>query len=76
MINPVRYLKVIGTPDGGLLNFQTQHPYQIGSLRVLINGMFRKAELDDGFLELGGSDFRMKVAPKAGDTIWAFYNEA
>ena len=72
----VKFLEAIGTPDGSRKDFETQHPYQVGTLRVSINGMFRRAELDDGFLEIGGSAFRMKVAPAAGDTVWTFYREA
>ena len=72
---PVRFLAAIGTPDGALVDFQTQHPYQAGTLRVLINGIYRRADLDNGFDELGGSDFRMKVAPRTGDTVWTFYRK-
>ena len=73
---PVRYLEAVGTPNGSLTAFETQTAYQSGSLRVLINGMFRRAALDDGFVEGVAPAFEMKVAPGTGDTIWTFYREA
>jgi hypothetical protein len=44
-------------------------------LRVLINGIFQRATLDDGFVESAPPEFEMKVAPVAGDTVWTFYRE-
>lgn len=72
---PVRFREAVGTPDGVLTDFETQRPYRVGTLRVSINGMFRRPDLDDGFVELGESAFRMRVAPRTGDTIWTFYRE-
>lgn len=72
---PVRFRRAVGVADGTRTDFATQHPYQAGTLRVLINGILQRAELDDGWVELGGADFRMKVAPFAGDVVWTFYRE-
>lgn len=73
---PVRYLRAVGGPDGSRTIFETQRAYQLGSLRVLINGIKRFADLDNGFVETAPPAFEMKVAPRAGDTIWTFYREA
>lgn len=72
---PVRFLPAVGVPNGSTTAFETQTAYQSGTLRVLINGMFRRAELDDGFAEGVAPAFEMKVAPRAGDTVWTFYRE-
>jgi hypothetical protein len=72
----VRFLPAVGLPDGVRTGFETQSPYQIGTLRVLINGMLRRADLDNGFVEGSSPAFELKVAPREGDTIWTFYREA
>jgi hypothetical protein len=75
---PVRFLRAQGTPDGMKTDFETVQPYQVGTLRVLVNGIFRKDDLGNGYLETdpGTGEFEMKIAPKAGDTLWTFYREA
>lgn len=75
---PIRFLRAVGAPDGARTDFETVRPYRVGSLRVLVNGLLRKPELDDGYLETdpGAGEFEMKVAPTSDDTLWTFYREA
>ena len=71
-----RFVPAIGTPDGVRTTFETQSVYQLGTLRVLINGIHRDPDLDNGFVEGAPPVFELKVAPRTGDTVWTFYREA
>jgi hypothetical protein len=73
---PVRFREAVGVPDGSRTVFETHRAYRSGSLRVLINGTLRRADLDDGFVETAPPEFEMRVAPATGDTVWTFYREA
>jgi hypothetical protein len=71
----VRFLQAVGVPDDVRTEFETQTAYQVGTLRVLINGLFRDPDFGNGFVEGTPPVFEMKVAPREGDTIWTFYRE-
>lgn len=64
---------VFGVVDGVNRDFQTAREYVPGTLRVFLNGILKRGDLDDGWLELGGTLFRMKVAPRIADQIGASY---
>lgn len=60
-------------PDGVNTDFQTSVTYKSGTVSVWLNGIRLVAELNTGFLELGGNTIRMKEAPLPGDSIQAMY---
>ena len=65
--------KAIGTPDGVLLDFETQFDYIAGTLRVWLNGQLKLAVNDDGFTETGANTFQMKEAPRPTDVLFTLY---
>lgn len=71
-----RFVPTVEAADGARVDFTTPTEFLAGSLRVFQNGLALDDSLDDGFVEGAPPAFEMKVAPRAGDTIWAFYREA
>lgn len=71
-----KLLRAVGIPDGATVAFETQTPYEPGTLRVLLSGRYLDASLDNGFVEGVPPAFEMKVAPRANETLWTFYREA
>lgn len=63
-------------PDGVTTDFSVTAAYNPRSVSVWHNGIKLEPDLDDGFTELGGSTFRMKIAPLTEDTIQAEYDPA
>jgi hypothetical protein len=62
-----------GTADGHNTVFELPRPYVPKSLVVYLNGRASVATFDDGWVELGGRKLQMKVPPRPGDTIMAFF---
>lgn len=62
-----------GAIDGFNTIFYTPTAYLSGSLRVWRNGVLLRADLVDGWVELGAGKFQMKEPPKAGDTLTVYY---
>jgi len=63
-----------GSPAYGIINginkmFTVRTTYVPGTLRVHLNGVMREKEDADGWEELGGKRFKLKVAPVKGDRI-------
>lgn len=67
---------LLGDVNGANTDFQTPAPYVPGSLAVWVNGQLRRADLNDGWQELGGSGVRMKQVPQPGDVLQAFFRPA
>lgn len=65
--------RVSGFVDGSNQVFETVVPYQAGSLQVLLNGVLKDKQRDDGWDEIGGKLFRMKKPPQPGDFVGAYY---
>lgn len=72
MANPV-IKQAIGTVDGINTTFQTQVPYQTGSVRAFVNGLVRVQGDEDGWTEGGGSTIELTEAPKTGDRVSFYY---
>lgn len=68
------YTEVAIGPINGLnQNFQTSGTYIAGTLNIYVNGQLRRKDFVDGFNELGGKDFQMKIPPKNDSVIQARY---
>lgn len=65
--------QVGGIPDGTNTLFETKEPYKPGTLNAILNGQVKAANRDDGFVELGNKQFRMKQPPLSDDTVGACY---
>ncbi len=65
--------RVSGIPDGVNTLFKTLVPYKNGTLSAMLNGQVKKASRDDGFVELGNMQFRMKIPPLSDDVVGACY---
>jgi len=70
-------VEAIGDVDGVNRDFNTSTPYAPGSLQIFRNGRLVTRDLDDGYEEVDpvNMTFRMKVAPKGGDVLFAFWVE-
>lgn len=62
-----------GVCNGVNTVFVTPSPYLAGSVRVWLNGELLRADLENGWVELGESRIAMKVPPVAGDALQAYY---
>ena len=66
-----------GAVNGINTVFETPDPYVPGSVRVFVNGQLKRADLEDGWTELGGRRVRLAEAPKAApgavDVVQAYY---
>lgn len=59
----------------GALEYATPSVYFPGSLWIYINGLLVEQDGDEGLVELGGVNFRLHEALRAGDTLHAYYQE-
>jgi hypothetical protein len=62
-----------GTIDGVNKVFTTPSPYVADTVALWVNGVLLAGPLDNGFIELGGDQIEIKVAPQPGDTLQAIY---
>ena len=64
-----------GSIDGANKTFTTSKAYAPGTLHVFLNGQLKRADLDDGFIEVNPATgvFEMKEAPLTGDVVQVFY---
>lgn len=65
--------EAVGAVDGANVDFATSTAYLAGSLRVYLNGQLIRSSDDDGPTELGGTAFRLGVAPRVEDRVDAWY---
>jgi hypothetical protein len=65
--------RVQGVVDGSNTLFKTSKKYRPGTLIVFRSGQALVASRDNGFIEIGGKNFRMKQAPVVDDVIGAYY---
>lgn len=72
MPNP-RFQVAVGSVDGVNKLFETSVDYETGTLAVFRNGTLLERSADNGWAELGGNEFEMKVAPLTKDVIHVFY---
>lgn len=72
MPNP-RFETAQGTIDGFNQNFYVSEDYTANTLVIFRNGQLLERSMDNGWEELGGNDFRMKIAPLPADILQAFY---
>jgi len=66
-------LLAVGPANGMNVMFTTPTPYDPGSLEVFLNGQAKRADFADGWVELGGGLFQMKIAPETGDVVQVAY---
>ena len=62
-----------GLADGGNRAFSTSRPYRPGTLVVFLNEIALHREGEDGWDETGPCIFRMKEAPRVGDSLSVYY---
>jgi hypothetical protein len=55
--------------DGNRKSFPTGSEYIPGTLAVIINGLDRKADEADGWIETSSTSFELKVAPETEDDV-------
>ncbi len=72
MPNP-RFETAIGVIDDVNVSFSTSVNYVGGTLAVFRNGVLQEKTSDNGWIELGGDAFDMKVAPVIDDILQVFY---
>lgn len=72
MPNP-RFETAQGSVDGFNRDFFVSEDYTANTLVVFRNGQLLERSLENGWEEMGGVDFRMKIAPLPADIIQAFY---
>jgi hypothetical protein len=71
------YIEVaIGTPNGVTTVFGTSAPYMPGSVQVFVNGVLKRKDFDDGWIEYASQKIKLKEAPLEGDTIQVYYRLA
>lgn len=73
MSPPPVFVPAIGVINGFNTIFYCPTGYAPGSLRVWWNGVLMRADLGDGWIELGSGKFQMKEPPAVGDTVSVFY---
>ena len=66
--------EAIGTIDGVNDEFQTPSPYFAGTLFAYLNGQLLAQDDDDGPIELGTNQVRMRIAPRDGDVLHFYYD--
>lgn len=66
--------EAIGTIDGVNVDFTTPSAYFAGTVFAYKNGLLIRAIDDDGPIELGTNQVRMKEAPRTGDTLHFYYD--
>jgi len=72
MPNP-RFETAQGTIDGFNQDFYVSEDYTANTLVIFRNGQLLERSMDNGWDELGGPDFQMKIAPLPADILQAFY---
>jgi len=76
MADPIpRFSPATGVVNGVNRDFLTPTPYVENTLAVFINGALMRGDYDDGWAETAWAlgAFRLKIAPREGDTVQAFY---
>lgn len=74
---PAALIEVVsGVVDGFNNVFQTAQPYVTGSVQVFVDGQLRRQDYDDGWVEMGGKKIALKVPPKIGCCVQAYYRPA
>lgn len=63
----------LGPVNGINTKFTTSVMYVPGSLQVWLNGLLKRRDFDDGWVELGSNKFEMKEAPITGDVVQAYF---
>jgi len=64
---------ITATFNGITSSFYTLHDFKAGSLQVFLNGQLKEPSLEDGFIELTSTKFKMKIAPQNGDVLQVAY---
>ena len=70
--NPI-FEVALGTPNGVTTVFGTTAPYKPGSVQVFMNGALRRQDFQDGWIEIGSQQVKLKEAPRVGDTVQIYY---
>lgn len=65
-------MTLIGAINGFNTTFGTTTDYKPGSVLVYLNGQLKEAVRDDGWVELGLQQVKLKEAPRAGDVVQAY----
>ena len=63
----------LGAVNGSNQNFSTPSPYMPGSLRIFLNGDLLQQDLDNGWVELTPTTFKLTEAPLPGDYVQVYY---
>lgn len=77
MNNDERVEEASGVVNGSNKVFSVSLPYQVGTLKLLVNGQLRQIDDDDGWTESNPAtgEFTMLIPPD-NDKIFARYIEA
>lgn len=62
-----------GVIDGVNVDFTTSVAYFPGTLHAYLNGLLVERDGDEGPIEIGGVDVRMRLAPQINDTLHFWY---
>lgn len=62
-----------GPVNGFNTVFLSSVAYVPGSVQVWLNGLLKRRDYDDGWIELGSNKIRLKEAPQVGDVVQVFY---
>ena len=62
-----------GAVNGFNVTFETSRLYVGGSVMVFVNGVVRRSDYDDGWIESGGNRITLKEAPLEGDVVQVYY---
>lgn len=69
VLKGVEFEDPLEIPDGVITDFTITQYYRPNTVSVWLNGLRLLADWDDGFIELGNKQIRMKEAPFEGDSI-------
>lgn len=72
MPNP-RFQIAVGPVNGVNKQFETSEEYTVDTLVVFRNGALLERSADNGWMELGGKQFEMKMVPLTEDVVHCFY---
>ena len=73
MTEPV-LAEAIGVIDGINVDFNTPVAYQPGTLFAYLNGVLVQQSGTEGPIEMGGTDVRMREAPRIDDTLHFYFD--
>lgn len=70
---PCVFEPAVGTANGVNASFETRSEYKRGSVVLFLNGVAKRQDFDDGWVEEGGKKVRLKMAPLLEDDVFFYY---